>query len=513
MELFKMFGSIFIKDNEAGKKLNDIDKKGNSVAKTLDKMGKSLEKAGKKMTTWVTAPILGLGAGLAKAAMDLESTKAKYNTVFDGMTAEADAFISKFQELTPATTSSARSMASGLQDLLVPMGFMREEATNMTGEMMHVVGALANFNSGTHSAEQVASAMQSALLGQYQSLASLGIQLDVTTVKQKAVEMGLADSTDEVTKQHQAQVMLKEVYAQSGDALDAYTEANLDAQTKMLLMKAEIIDVAASFGEHLLPLINKAIDIIRGLSERFAGLTEEQQKTVLIVGAIVAAIGPFLIIIGKVITVTKTLIVTAKALGVVVAGLTWPIGLTIAAIAALIAIGVLLYRNWDEIKYKFNLMTDWIAEKARAFADTFKAVWTGIWEGAKSTFTGIIEGIKNGFKSGLNWIIGKINTFVGKANSILQGLNSVPGVNVPTIPNIPMLAKGGKLRDNGMAIVGEQGPELISNLKGATVTPLGGNGGGITININNPHLFNERDADRLGQLIVGRVRTATGLKM
>ena len=38
MEIFKLFGSIVIKDEEALKKLDSIDKKGSSVGKTFDKM-------------------------------------------------------------------------------------------------------------------------------------------------------------------------------------------------------------------------------------------------------------------------------------------------------------------------------------------------------------------------------------------------------------------------------------------------------------------------------------------
>jgi hypothetical protein len=77
---------------------------------------------------------------------------------------------------------------------------------------------------------------------------------------------------------------------------------------------------------------------------------------------------------------------------------------------------------------------------------------------------------------------------------------------------VPALATGGNIEQSGRVMVGERGPELLDLPKGATVTPLDKTGA-ITININNPHLFNERDADKLGQLIVGRLRTATGLRV
>ena len=378
MELFKVFGSVFIKD-DASKQLADLDKKGKSLGERMGKLGKTFENVGKKMSTFITLPIIGAGVGIAKAGMDFEATGAKFETVFEGMTEQADEFLDKFQKLTPATRTEARSMASGLQDLLVPMGFARDEATRLTGEMMHAVGALTNFNSATHDADRVTQAMTSALLGSYDSLASLGIQLDVNTVKQKAVEMGLANSTDEVTKQQQALVMIQEVYNQSGDALEAYTEENLDALTKMGLLKAEVIDVAASFGEHLLPIITVAIEFIRDVTERFGNLSQEQQQTIIIVGAVVAALGPLVFIIGKVITL----------LPILKAGflfLTGPIGVVTAAVGLLTAAIIYLWKTnetfrnivlviWAEIKNFISVTIGFISVVIKTTIDFIRELW------------------------------------------------------------------------------------------------------------------------------------------
>lgn len=212
------------------------------------------------------AGALGIGLMVKEAAQmtyesaaQLEATEAKYNTVFSGMTNSADQFISDFQTLTPATVAEARSMASGMQDLLVPMGMQREQATEMTGEYMHLIGALTNFNSATKSAEDVSGAFQSSLSGEYDSLKGLGIQVNETIVKQQAVAMGLASSTDAVSNAAKAQAVLELAYQQSGDALAAYNENALDTTTRMQLLQKGFQDAFGNAGQSALPQINNLL--------------------------------------------------------------------------------------------------------------------------------------------------------------------------------------------------------------------------------------------------------------
>ena len=81
--------------------------------------------------------------------------------------------------------------------------------------------------------------------------------------------------------------------------------------------------------------------------------------------------------------------VGTMALGVAFNILMSPITLVILAIGALIAVGVLLYQNWDVvkefllgmwdgIKIKFSQAIDWIGNKFTAFIDYFKNKWIAI---------------------------------------------------------------------------------------------------------------------------------------
>ena len=232
------------------------------------------------------------------------------------------------------------------------------------------------------------------------------------------------------------------------------------------------------------------------------------------------------------------------AFGAAVAFLTSPITLVILGIGALIAIIYLLITNWDQVKEAGAKAWEWIKDKwneagvwfnstiIEPIKNFFKGLWDNIktkageaWEGVKnkwnaasewfkntfvepvktafktlgdnikSFLTNPLESIKSSFKSAFNWIISKMNTVIGGLNSFqIPDWVPVLGGKGLNIPKIPMLYKGTEYFQpsktwGNMAIVGEQGPELISNLPtGSKVHTadetrdlLSGNGGGVFI--------------------------------
>lgn len=316
--------------------LNSAERRMKSFGQRMGQIGGQMQRVGGAMTKSLTLPIVAAGVMGMKLAMELEATEAKYNTVFKGMTDTVDQFIKDFQKLTPATTAEARSMYSGIQDLLIPMGFLREDATELTGKTMHLVGALTNFNSATHDADQVSQAFASALTGMYRPLKSLGIDTEKAEVQQKALAMTGKKTTDELTRQDEALALIEIAYENSTDALAAYNEESLDAKTRLGLATAEVKDAAAELFYNLLPAIEAVSKKIRELADWMKELTPQQEKMLFLVAGIAAAAGPLLIILGTLL----------KAVGAIAAVLSVKLLIVIGAVIAVVA---LLVKHWDDI--------------------------------------------------------------------------------------------------------------------------------------------------------------------
>lgn len=162
----------------------------------------------------------------------------------------------------------------------------------------------------------------------------------------------------------------------------------------LTLLKSALEGAAIAISDVLSPAIKDITEFINRLVTKFNELSPEQQKMIVVIGGIVAAIGPLLLIIGKTIVLIGQIISMAPVISGAIAAINAPILPIIAAIAALIAIGVLLWKNWDEIKAK--AIEIWEKIK-KFFVDTLNAIkakFTEIWNNIKTFISTTIESIK-----------------------------------------------------------------------------------------------------------------------
>jgi phage-related protein len=186
-----------------------------------------------------------------------------------------------------------------------------------------------------------------------------------------------------------------------------------------------------------------------------------------------------------------------------------PIGLVVIAIAALVAGLVIAYKKSET----FRDIVNGAFNGVRAVASTvFSAIGGFVskalekvedfWGFIKtlpgkisSAFSNIGEGIGNGFKGAVNGIIGKLNSiFIGGLNKIVSGANKLPGVNLPSFINIPLMDTGGVVRGPGLVAVGPGITEAFVMSRG-NGQPVAGNTV-INVTVNAPVGSSPEDVGR-----------------
>jgi phage-related minor tail protein len=141
----------------------------------------------------------------------------------------------------------------------------------------------------------------------------------------------------------------------------------------------------------------------------------------------------------------------------------------------------------------------------------FTGNWQKAWEGVVKIFEGVFKTMSATIKGVLNELIILVNTMIRGLNKLSFSFPSwIPGMGGKSfslnIPEIPKLAKGGNILDDGAVMVGENGPEVLSGVKGARVTPLDRTSKTVNIYITGNSIMSDRDADIFGELIVGRLK-------
>lgn len=130
---------------------------------------------------------------------------------------------------------------------------------------------------------------------------------------------------------------------------------NLNGQ--LTLLKSALEGAAITTGDKLLPYIKSAVTWVQKATDWFNGLSDAQVNTIMKIAGVVAAIGPAIMIFGKltsgigqaVLTFGKISGAIAKA-GGVLGLITSPAGIVIGVLAGVAAAAFLIIKNWDKVK-------------------------------------------------------------------------------------------------------------------------------------------------------------------
>lgn len=196
----------------------------------------------------------------------------------------------------------------------------------------------------------------------------------------------------------------------SQDTLDALNETNDTIDQLKANLGGTLAQIGADVSSVLAPALEKAAVFIGQVTAKLRALTPAQTETIMKVLGVVAAIAPVLIIGGKIISGIGILV---SAIGTVVGVLGGP--LTIA-IAAAVAAGVLIYKNWDKIKETAQKLWDGI----KTAFENIKLAVTTAWENVQAATTTAWENVTNAVSNAITNAKTKVTTIANSIKSALQ---------------------------------------------------------------------------------------------
>ncbi|OLO40320.1 hypothetical protein BTR23_07475 [Alkalihalophilus pseudofirmus] len=425
---------------KVGADVKDFEKNMTNVQDKTKKIGESVGKTGKSMTAWVTGPIVAASVGIlglakstgdyADSVLDLaDQTAMSTDSIQEWQAVSAQAGVS-----TDAVTTASKKLTKSMSTMSTGTGKQAEALENLGISYKDLEQASPDERMEMLT-QALAGVEDPALRAQYGTDLLGGAYNDLAPI----VSMSADEIENIKTKAHESGAVM------SGEALN---DAN-EFRKGMEDLKQEFLGAGRSIATDFMPILTDdvapfvsgtIVPLIRDFSGRlsdligwFKGLSPEMQKSIGIAVGLAAALGPVLIVGGKIITTISTLIPIVKGLSTALMFLSAnPIGLVITGIAALVAGGVLLYKNWDKVK-EFGVKA-----------------WQGLQQGIKIAANGII--------SYPNAILGAYESMI---NGIGSAINKIPSINIPdwvpgfggksfglptiprvSLPRIPQLATG-----------------------------------------------------------------------
>lgn len=242
--------------------LSAVNKASAQLKDTRDWMQKNdaqIKALGAAFVAFGAVAVTGLSIAIKKAS-DLQEVQSKFDTVFKEQAVLAEEWATVLQAAFAMSETEAKKNLSAIQDLLVPMGVARDTASELSFEIVKLSADLGSFNNLP--TEQVMLDIQSAIVGNFETMKKYGVVLNATKVQQEALNQGLAGSANELTQADKAMAAYSLIVKGTGDAIGDMERTQASFANQMKFFRAQINDIITIFGKNFLPTVTKLFVII-----------------------------------------------------------------------------------------------------------------------------------------------------------------------------------------------------------------------------------------------------------
>jgi len=337
----------------------------------------------------------GLGAEDAGAFLDrlnktAQDTGASVDSLEAGIVSNATAF---------------KEMGLGIDEAVAFMGQLEVSGANSETVLNGMRKALKNATAEGIPLDQALADLQNTILNGTDSMDGLTAAYDIFGKSGDQIYGAVKDGTINF-------VDLATAMTDAGNSVADTFEATLDPtdnfKTTMNELKVVGADVGGTLLQMVIPVIRQVGEIITKVKEAWEGLSPETQQMIIKAAGIVAAVGPVLVVIGKVVSGISSIISIGSALVAAIGAISAPVVAVVAVIGGLIAIGVALYKNWDEICAWAGRVKDKVTESW----NNMKQNVSDSWNNMKQNASNAMDAIKNKVEQNGGGIKGVLKTAV-----------------------------------------------------------------------------------------------------
>lgn len=377
--------------------LTEVKDDVNGFADQVQNFGRTAMKVGGVMSLALTVPLVGLGTAAVKAAADYEQSNIAFTTML-GSAEKAATLLKEITDFALKTPFQLKDVETGAKQLLAYGVSADNVLTNLKqlGDIAAGVG-MDKLPNLILAFGQVKAATR--LTGmELRQFTEAGVPLldELSNVMHKPVK----EIQDLVSKGEVGFPIVEQALAnltgEGGRFFNLMEKQSKTTAGQFSNLQDNVDKLARAFGAELLPVAKDIIDFLNNLLNKFQALSPGQRKMIIEVLAIVAALGPLILIIGAVINGIGLIIGVIQGAVAAFGALAAAIGIgalpllgIIAVIAAVVAAGYLLWQNWDQVVAAFNAGVDilrgaWeslkagVAELVTSFVTWLQNLWTTV---------------------------------------------------------------------------------------------------------------------------------------
>lgn len=467
-----------------GGDFSDLQKKMASAQKELGKMGNKMKSVGTALSIGVTAPIIAIGVKSMNTAATFQESQGRMSSVLGTLAGDAGKFAKEFSNKFGISQIAINDHLSSLSLMGTNYGLTGDEAYKMAQSMTQVTADTAAFNNMGF--DETSERLSAALRGEGEAAEALGLSINQTTLAEYARQQGMTKSISQMSQAELMQLRYGLIMQQTAQMSGTAEKESSGYAATMQKLQTSVENAMIPIGQILIPLITVLAEKVKTAAEWFSGLDDKTKKIVIVFAGLAALLGPLLILMG--------------AMAMAVAAISLPMIGVALAIATVIAIGVALYQNWNQIKAN-------AADLQSSIVSRFNAIRTGISNainGAKDVVSNAINAIKGFFN--FEWALPKIKL----PHFSLTGSFSLMPPSVPSL-GVNWYDKGGVFNGPSVIGVGEKRPEFVGALDDLRTIVRDESGGGsanIVVELDGYTI-----AKAIGQPLTDLIRVKTGLRI